>query len=111
MVIMRMTVLILVVEDHFVCLLLTSPLVSLFLLELFFVEFQNGYPEEKLCRKPLNVNLILSEEQYSKAPSHPVSSFPLTSGLGTSDPGKCDLKSENIGLPVELRMPSFQMND
>ncbi len=46
--------------------------------------------------------------------SYPLSSFPLNSGLKTSEPGSLegsDWKSNNIGLPVELRMLSFKNHD
>ena len=43
----------------------------------------------------------------SPSPSNSWSSFFLTSGRETSDP----VKSENIRLAVELRMPNFQMKD
>ena len=44
------------------------------------------------------------------SPSYPGSSFPLTvQAVGKRAPlESSDLKSENIGLPVELRMSSFQ---
>ena len=37
-------------------------------------------------------------------PSYPASSFPLTSGRETATLERSDWKSENTGLPVELRM-------
>ena len=42
-------------------------------------------------------------------PSYPASSFPSTSGRLMSDPGT--FWFENIGLLVELRMPSIHMHD
>ena len=39
-------------------------------------------------------------------PSYPASSFPLTSGRERTTLERSDLKSENSGLPVELRMPT-----
>ena len=41
-----------------------------------------------------------------RPPSYPASSFPLTSGRERTTLERSDLKSENSGLPVELRMPT-----
>ena len=43
-------------------------------------------------------------------PSYPGSSFPLTSGRKRTTLELSDLKSENSGLPVELRMPKPEIN-
>ena len=43
-------------------------------------------------------------------PSYPGSSFPLTSGRKRTTVERSDLKSENSGLPVELRMPKPEIN-
>ena len=45
-----------------------------------------------------------------RPPSYPGSSFPLTSGRKRTTLELSDLKSENSGLPVELRMPKPEIN-
>ena len=47
---------------------------------------------------------------FVRSPSYPESSFPLTSGRKRTTLELSDLKSENSGLPVELRMPKPEIN-
>ena len=64
-------------------------------------------------RSPIRDSLVASllAQSPQREPFHKYSrtwsSVLLTSGRETSDPGKF----KNIGLPVELHMPCFQMND
>ena len=61
-----------------------------------------GYLNFVLCElKDANNYLIIT------SPSYPASSFPLTSGREPATLERSDLKSENIGLSIELRMCSI----
>ena len=62
---------------------------------------------KKNCRSGL-LNLLLSELEITITiqPSYQPSLFPLTSSRETATLERSDWKSENIGLPVELRMSS-----
>ena len=62
---------------------------------------------KKNCRSGL-LSLLLSELEITITiqPSYQPSLFPLTSSRETATLERSDWKSENIGLPVELRMSS-----
>ena len=65
---------------------------------------------KRACDWATEVTWTVSYTAWAEPPSYPGSSFPLTSGRKRTTLEISDLKSENSGLPVELRMPKPEIN-
>ena len=65
---------------------------------------QGGLETDMRSKHSTDGRLIMAPLSYGNKQS----SFPLTSAREISDPERSDLKSENIGLPVESQCPAFK---
>ena len=79
----------------------------------YHAPFDQGFrfcTRTRSCTRANDAKIVRSRDAQCNTkelpPSYPASSFPLTSGRERTTLERSDLKSENSGLPVELRMPT-----